>query len=72
MNNELLILINVVWTDNYPTEYKCRQNFLNVAQAAKHHENKTVIIHKFAQKYRFKGSWDATGKNVKERYLIMN
>ena len=48
---------------------KCRQNFLNVAQAAKHHENKAVIVHKFAQKYRFKGSWDTTGKIVKERIL---
>ena len=25
------------------------------------------MIHKFAQKYRFKGSWDAVGKVVKER-----
>jgi hypothetical protein len=27
------------------------------------------LIHKFAQKYRFKGSWDAVGKMVKERIL---
>jgi len=25
------------------------------------------LIHKFAAKYRFKGSWDAVGKMVKER-----
>ena len=27
------------------------------------------MIHKFAQKFRFKGSWDATGKHVKEAIL---
>ena len=27
------------------------------------------LIHKFAQKYRFKGSWDAVGKHVRERIL---
>ena len=32
-----------------------------------HH--KPIIIHKFAQKYRFKGSWDATGKVVKQKIL---
>ena len=40
------------------------KNFWMVASSTKH--NKSVIVHKFAQKYRFKGSWDATGKIVKE------
>ena len=60
---------NVVWTDNCPTQYKCRQNFVNVAHAASLHNNKCTITHKFAQKYRFKGSWDATGKLIKKRIL---
>ena len=29
--------------------------------------NKCHIIHKFAAKYKFKGSWDAIGKMAKER-----
>ena len=58
------IPFNVIWTDNCPTQYKCRQNFWKVASSGKH--NESVIVHKFAQKYRFKGSWDATGKIVKE------
>jgi len=60
---------NVVWTDNCPTQYKCRQNFVNVAHASSFHNNKCTITHKFAQKYRFKGSWDATGKLIKKRIL---
>ena len=64
------IPFNVVWTDNCPGQYRCRQNFLNVARASGTHDNKVVVVHKLAEKYRFKGSWDATGKLVKER--IMN
>ena len=64
------IPVNIVWTDNCPGQYRCRQNFLNVAKAAENHGNETIIVHKLAEKYRFKGSWDATGKLVKER--IMN
>ena len=43
---------------------------MNVAKAAENHGNETIIVHKLAEKYRFKGSWEATGKLVKER--IMN
>eukprot|EP00957_Ditylum_brightwellii_P138187 10534325-Ditylum_brightwellii.AAC.1 len=28
---------------------------------------KSTVVHKFAQKYGFKGSWDAVGKLVQER-----
>jgi hypothetical protein len=61
---------NIVWTDNCPTQYKCRQHFVNVAKASSLHNNKTSITHKFAVKYRFKGSWDATGKLVKQQIFI--
>ena len=63
------IPINIVWTDNCPTQYRCRQNFTQVAMASSKHDHKPMLIHKFAQKYRFKGSWDATGKIVKQRIL---
>ena len=59
-----IVPINIVWTDNCPTQYKCRQNFWKVATSAS--RNKSIIVHKFAQKYRFKGPWDATGKLVKQ------
>ena len=58
------IPMNMVWTDNCPTQYKCRQNFWKVASSGT--TNNSVIIHKFAQKFRFKGPWDATGKLVKQ------
>ena len=32
-------------------------------------QNKSVIVHKFAQKYRFKGLWDTAGKIFKEAIL---
>ena len=58
------IPIDVIWTDNCDTQYKCRQNFLQIANASSQF-GKTVLSHKFSQKYRFKGPWDATGKLVK-------
>ena len=61
------IPINFVWTKNCPGQYRCRQNVLNVAKAAENHGNKTIIVHKLAEKYRFKGCWDATDKLAKER-----
>lgn len=68
-DNQAPIPINVLWTDNCPGQYRCRQFFLNVATKAKHHDNKTIVVHKLAMKYRFKGSWDATGKLAKERTM---
>ena len=60
-------LENIVHTDNYPTQYKYQQSFWQVAAAADTTDAR--IIHKFASKYRFKGSWDATGKIVKNCIL---
>ena len=56
--------MNIVRTNNCPTQYKCCQNFWKVASSGT--TNNSVIIHKFAQKFRFKGLWDATGKLVKQ------
>ena len=53
----------IVHTDNCPTQYKCRQNFnLNEQLSNKH---KVTLVHKFAQKYGFKGPWDGTSKLIK-------
>ena len=40
-----------------------------MALTASRHYHKTTITHNFSQKYRFKGSWDATEKLVKGRIL---
>ena len=58
------IPINIVHTDNCAPQYKCRQNFLHIAKACDTRDGS--VVHKFAQKYRFKGSWDATGKLIKQ------
>ena len=35
--NKEPIPINIVWSDNCPTQYRCRQNFLQVAIASSKH-----------------------------------
>eukprot|EP00957_Ditylum_brightwellii_P115264 8789656-Ditylum_brightwellii.AAC.1 len=54
------IPFNTIWTDRCAGQYKCRQNFLQVALSCNTRD--TMLLHKFVQKYGFKGSWDATGK----------
>ena len=49
------IAANIVWTDGCPTQYKCRQNFVHVAMSGK--SNGSRIVHKFSEKYCFKGSY---------------
>eukprot|EP00957_Ditylum_brightwellii_P064380 4886264-Ditylum_brightwellii.AAC.1 len=56
---------NIIHTDNCPTQYKCQQNFLEVAKSCD--TRKTTVVHKFSQQYGFKGSWDTAGKLVKQR-----
>ena len=58
---------NIVWTDQCGSQYKCRHNFLKVATS--YHPHGSRIIHKFAIKYNFKGSWDATSKIVRHFVL---
>ena len=64
-NGKETIPINIVHTDNCAPQYKCRQNFFQIATSCVQPRG-TTVIHKFAQKYRFKGSWDAAGKLVKQ------
>ena len=58
-----------MWIDNCPTQYKCRQYFLKVATASSNHSSKSTIVREFAHQFRFKGSWDATGKIMKQQIL---
>ena len=59
------ISFNILHTDNCAPQYKYCQNFLQLSKSFESHRN-TTVIHKFAQKYRFEGSWDAAGKLVKQ------
>ena len=54
----------VTWTDNCPTQHKCRQNFLYVVMESSRVAH-AIMFHKFAEKYFFKGPWDGTGKRIK-------
>jgi hypothetical protein len=54
----------VVWTDNCGGQYKCQQNFLKIATSPSG-KRRIQVEHRFAQKYQFKGVWDAAGKVLK-------
>ena len=69
--SEIIVEVAVI-TDRCPTQYLCRQNFLQVAKASKI-EDSPVLKHYFACVSRFKGDHDAEGKVVKEgiRKLVL-
>ena len=67
--NKTPIPVNITWTDDFLIHYRCRQNFFHVATSSPHHPHKPILKHKFAQKLRFKGSWDATGNIIKQQIL---
>ena len=52
----------ILWTDNAPTQYRCRQNFTKVASAEERHPG-IKIIHRLAVVDQFKGYHDAVGKD---------
>ena len=54
-----------MYTDNCAGQYKCRQNIFQLASFPERHPGSRAV-HKFAQKFKFKGPWDATVKIVKE------
>ena len=60
---EIKIVKNIVHTGNCAGQYKCRKNFWKVANST--HTRSSIIVHKFAEMYYFKGNWDATGKLIK-------
>lgn len=53
----------IVWTDGAVTQYKCRQNFFNIAQFYRKHNIK--LVHRFAATAQFKGIHDKVGQAVK-------
>jgi hypothetical protein len=53
----------MVWTDNCPNQYKCRQNFSGIIKIEK--VLGILVVHCFAVKDNFKGPWDGAGKNAK-------
>ena len=55
-----------VWSDNCPTQYKCRQNFFQMAKIPTEIEGIECIEHCFARVHGFKGPWDACGKVIKD------
>jgi len=60
LNVELKVII--VWTDNAPHQYRCRQNFIKIASFAERHPG-IKIIHRLAVVDNFKGFHDAVGKD---------
>eukprot|EP00957_Ditylum_brightwellii_P094955 7231062-Ditylum_brightwellii.AAC.1 len=50
--------------DNCAGQFKDRHTFLQVAMSC--HSRDTTVIHKLAQMYKFKGSWDTAGNLVKQ------
>jgi hypothetical protein len=55
-----------IWTDNCGSQYKCRHNFWKIATFPSRVAG-VEVWHRFAQKYDFKGVWDAAGKVVKQK-----
>ena len=66
-NNKQPIPNNIVYTENCPTQYKRWQKFLKLATYGE--TMNTRMIHKFAQKFCFKGPWDVNEKLVKGTIL---
>lgn len=52
-----------VWTDNAPHQYRCRQNFIQVASISERHPG-IKITHRLAVVDNFKGFHDSVGKDV--------
>jgi hypothetical protein len=53
-----------IWTDNCAGQYKCNNKFLQITTFPESVSG-VLVLHRFAQKYNFKGVWDTAGKVVK-------
>ena len=60
LGNTLEVVI--VWSDNAPYQYRCRQNFIQIASVQERHPG-IKIIHRLAVVDQFKGNHDAVGKD---------
>ena len=58
---------NIFQTNNCLIQYTYQHDFLKVSLSVSRHNNNSIITHKFAQKYRFKGSWDTNRELVKSQ-----
>eukprot|EP00957_Ditylum_brightwellii_P122511 9342488-Ditylum_brightwellii.AAC.1 len=63
-NGQDKIPTNILQTDNCNGQFKVHHTFLQVATSCNSRD--TAVIHKFVQKYKFKGSWDIAGNLVKQ------
>ena len=65
----------IVWSDNCPSQYRCRQNFLQIAMVRERHDD-IELIHRLAVVDNFKGPHDGYGKQPKwyilEQEKVMN
>jgi len=52
----------IIWTDNAPHQYRCRQNFIKVASVIERHPG-IKLTHRLAVVDNFKGVHDAVGKD---------
>jgi hypothetical protein len=53
----------IVWTDNCPNQYKCKENFVHIIKMEQ--IVGIFVVHCFAVKDNFKGVWDGAGKVMK-------
>jgi len=62
-NGKPTIFHYIIWTDNCPNQYKNRFNFMYIASINDLFPGRGLrLIQCFAQKFRFKGCWDADGR----------
>ena len=61
-----------IWTDNCPTQYRCRQTQYATSKLPNEFENLEEIEHCFAQLYSFKGPWDTAGRIIKYYFSRMD
>ena len=51
----------ILYSDNAPAQYRCRQNFIKVASFKERHPG-IALVHRLAVSCNFKGPHDAVGK----------
>jgi hypothetical protein len=54
--------VAIIWSDNAPYQYRCRQNFMKIATVEERHPG-IKFIHRLAVVDQFKGNHDAVGKD---------
>eukprot|EP00557_Chaetoceros_sp_GSL56_P006393 CAMPEP_0176503534 /NCGR_PEP_ID=MMETSP0200_2-20121128/15416_1 /TAXON_ID=947934 /ORGANISM="Chaetoceros sp., Strain GSL56" /LENGTH=404 /DNA_ID=CAMNT_0017902835 /DNA_START=510 /DNA_END=1721 /DNA_ORIENTATION=- len=57
----------ILWSDNCPGQYKCRQNFFQIAQITNKHPHINSFTHNFAKQFGFKSKNDTIGHWIKSK-----